>query len=171
MGIWNQREARLRTERLILRPVAEADLGFVEALIGDARVRRFLGGPVAEAARPAKARGYVGQAGIWLVEVEGRAQGLVFLGRHRDGGRELSYEFHPDAWGLGYASEAARAVLTRVWFGRIVAETQAGNVASRRLLERLGMQKIRRVERFGAEQVIYATRGYLRWSSPRARAR
>ncbi len=162
LGIWKEKEARLRSERLVLRPVALADLRFVETLIGDAQVRRYLGGTVPDEMRRSKARGYVGQVGVWLVEAERQALGLVFLGRHREGGRELSYAFHPDAWGQGCATEAARAVLGRVRFRRVVAETQAANAASRRLLERLGMREIRRVERFGAEQVIY---GVSPWRS------
>lgn len=38
---------------------------------------------------------------------------------------------------------------------RVVAETQAANVASCQLLERLGMRLERTVERFGAGQAIY----------------
>jgi RimJ/RimL family protein N-acetyltransferase len=56
---------------------------------------------------------------------------------------ELGYELHPDHWGQGYATEAARAILT-FGFGtlhlqRIWAQCVAENEASVRVLERIGM--------------------------------
>jgi [ribosomal protein S5]-alanine N-acetyltransferase len=73
----------------------------------------------------------------------------------------LSYEFHPDAWGHGYATEATRRALdfalNDLAFERLIAETQTANSASCRLLERLGMKEERRIQRFGAEQAIYAS--------------
>ncbi len=56
---------------------------------------------------------------------------------------EIGYELAPDEWGHGYATEAAREI---VRFGfeelgvrRITAWTVADNVASIRVLEKLGM--------------------------------
>lgn len=98
----------------------------------------------------------------WLVETR-EAQhpiGLIFISHHADGeDYELSYQFHPDAWGFGYATEAAKRVIEfasrDLQLKRLIAETQSTNAASRRLLERLGMKEVRRLHRFGAEQVIY----------------
>ena len=42
-------------------------------------------------------------------------------------------------------------------YHRIVAETQAANLPSRRLLERLGMQLTGSAVRYGEEQAIYST--------------
>jgi len=42
-------------------------------------------------------------------------------------------------------------------FERLIAETQSANSASCNLLEKLGMTEVRRVERFGAQQSIYAS--------------
>ena len=57
---------------------------------------------------------------------------------------DIGYELSPDYWGQGYATEAARAI---VRFGfeelkvhRIWAWCIADNVASTRVLEKLGMQ-------------------------------
>ncbi len=38
---------------------------------------------------------------------------------------------------------------------RLVAETRVANVASCRLLERLGMTRVRTLQRFGVEQTLY----------------
>jgi len=60
---------------------------------------------------------------------------------------ELGYELHPDSWGQGYATEAARRMLA---FGfhtlplqRVWAQCRAENTASVRVLERLGMHQER----------------------------
>jgi RimJ/RimL family protein N-acetyltransferase len=54
---------------------------------------------------------------------------------------ELGFAFRRDTWGQGYAREAGAACLR--WaeehgVRRIVASTRSGNVASRRVLDRLG---------------------------------
>ena len=89
--------------------------------------------------------------------------GLVTLDKHRDGeDTEISFELLPEWWGQGYATEAVRAVidyaLKDLELPRVIAETQAANIASRRLLERLGMHPKQTVVRFGAKQIIYSTR-------------
>ncbi|MFK0165526.1 GNAT family N-acetyltransferase [Rhizobium sp. NPDC090279] len=155
----------LDTERLHLRALLSTDRAFVGELIAREEVRRFLGGPVSIAQREAAISGYFtfeeGEV-VWLVETKDSRQplGLISISRHRDGhDRELSYQFHPDAWGLGYATEAARRVLDYalrdLQLKRLIAETQSTNFASRRLLERVGMREARRLYRFGAEQIIY----------------
>jgi RimJ/RimL family protein N-acetyltransferase len=64
---------------------------------------------------------------------------------------ELGYELHPDYWGQGYATEAARGMLA---FGfrtlrlqRVWAQCVAQNTASARVLERLGMRYTRRLRK------------------------
>jgi ribosomal-protein-alanine N-acetyltransferase len=100
----------------------------------------------------------------WAIRLksDGEFVGMVSLGVHHDGtDTEISYLLLPEWWGQGYAKEAVRAVvdlaLGDLGLPRVVAETQTANVASCRLLESLGMRLERRVERFGAEQAIYAT--------------
>jgi ribosomal-protein-alanine N-acetyltransferase len=157
----------LTTERLHLRALVLADIAFVRKLILHEEVRRFLGGPVSIDQHEAMISGYfVFEEGemAWLVETDNSRQplGLISISRHRDGqDRELSYQFHPDAWGHGYAAEAARCVLNYalkdLQLKRLIAETQSANFASRRLLERVGMRESRRLHRFGAEQIIYVS--------------
>jgi RimJ/RimL family protein N-acetyltransferase len=58
---------------------------------------------------------------------------------------EVGYVFHPDAGGHGYATEAARALLTHAFQDlqahRVFARTDARNTASAALLRRLGMRE------------------------------
>lgn len=89
--------------------------------------------------------------------------GMISLDLHHEGvDQELSYQFLPEWWGQGYATEAAAVIidyaLKELQLPALVAETQSANVPSCRLLEKLGMKLERKVSRFGAEQSIYAIR-------------
>lgn len=61
------------------------------------------------------------------------------------GGRsaEIGYTLHPDYWGRGYATEAARAIVhylfTGFGVGRVEASLHPDNTASARVLEECGM--------------------------------
>ena len=154
----------LATDRLHLRPPGWRDAPFYCDLVAHPQVRRYLGGPVPWLTALSRFRRSVGVPGIWLVchRDTGQAIGLVEFGAHKDGEDiELSYQFHPRAWGRGLAQEAtARAVshaLTDTPIPRLIAETQAANAPSRRLLQRLGFSERKRLVRFGAEQVIFMT--------------
>jgi [ribosomal protein S5]-alanine N-acetyltransferase len=157
------------TTRLHLRGLLPSDRSFIADLISDENVRRYLGGPVPMAQREAYiSRCFSGDVErgemVWLVETRQthRPLGMIFVSSHKDGEDfELSYQFQPGAWGRGYAAEAAKRILdyalSDMRLPRLIAETQSTNVASCRLLERLGMKELRRVPRFGAEQIIYAS--------------
>lgn len=62
---------------------------------------------------------------------------------------ELAYELLRAAHGCGYATEAGRAVVTwasEAGYGRLWASVRDWNVASRRVLEKLGFRETGRVE-------------------------
>ena len=59
------------------------------------------------------------------------------------GDTEIGWHFHPDSWGHGFATEAASVVLRYAFesgLKRVVAVTNPGNLASRRVCERIGMR-------------------------------
>lgn len=87
--------------------------------------------------------------------------GLLSITKHHDGvHHEVSYELHPDYWRQGYASEILPKVLEYgfniLGMDELYAETQMKNVASIKLLEKMGMHVVSHVERYGEKQVIYA---------------
>ena len=58
---------------------------------------------------------------------------------------DIGYELNPRYWGRGYATEAARAMLAfgfdHLGMHRIAANCVADNLASARVLEKIGMQR------------------------------
>lgn len=142
----------LSTERLVLRPVTTDDHAAVLAHWTQPDVRRFLfdgaalsGVEVAETIEESigdfAARGF----GVWLIEL-GSATGLIGTAGLRplgSSGLEIFYSLAPGAWGHGYATEAARAVveygLGPLGLPEVLAEVDEGNAASVAVVKRLGM--------------------------------
>ncbi|MGH3178542.1 MAG: GNAT family N-acetyltransferase [Streptosporangiaceae bacterium] len=142
----------LSTERLVLRPVTADDHAALLAHWTQPEVRRFLfDGAALSAAEVAEtieestgqfaARGF----GIWLIEL-GSGVGLVGTAGLRplkESGLEIFYSLAPGAWGHGYATEAARAVmeygLGLLGLPEVLAEVDEGNAASVAVVKRLGM--------------------------------
>lgn len=75
---------------------------------------------------------------------------------------ELRYGFHPDAWGKGYGSEAAKAVMwwcdQHIGAQRFVAETEIANVGSSKILKKCGFKEIRE-----DGEVIWGLKGKKEW--------
>jgi len=110
------------------------------------------------------------------VEHDGVFVGWVGLGR-RDPSRpgsehpdlELSYVTPRSAWGHGFATEAAAAVLA--WGDAVLGEpvvlcTQTTNARSLALAGRLGFSEVGRLEEFGAEQWIGVRHPGVRRATP-----
>lgn len=82
---------------------------------------------------------------------------------HDDGNElELSYVFLSHAWGKGYATEAARALLrcaaAELPDQPVVLITQTANGASLRLAQRLGFTTVGTFEQHNAEQTLATAR-------------
>jgi len=150
----------LSTERLVLRPVTGDDHPALLAHWTEPDVRRYLfdGAPLssAEVAETIEesigdfaAHGY----GIWLIELgsgtgSGPSPGPGLVGTAglrplEESGLEIFYSLAPGAWGHGYATEAARAVvefaLGSLGLPEVLAEVDEGNAASVAVVKRLGM--------------------------------
>ena len=138
-----------------LRPLAAEDLAFVQALLRDPDVRRYLGGPVPERETEHRFSAYL--SGLtWLCHTEEQPAGLLFIGPYKGGSEtELSYMFARQAWGRGLATQACQQLIASLGAPPLVAETQAENAASRRLLDRLGFHFDQHVMRFGARQAVF----------------
>ena len=149
----------LQTARLILRPYEPADAAFVRDLYSRPDVRRYIGDGTQRVRTMDEARAKITAwnerylhepvQGLWAVALQdGTIAGSVLLKPIPDSGTtaerdiEIGWHFHPDHWGHGYATEAARAVLKHAFASglpRVVAVTNPANAASQAVCRRLGM--------------------------------
>jgi [ribosomal protein S5]-alanine N-acetyltransferase len=143
----------VETERLALRSWEPGDAPDAFAIWGDAEVMRYVGAPLADhdAARRVLERAAEAQErhGVCLWAAVERASGEVvgacgfhFLAEGPE--LELAYHFKRAHWGRGFATEAARACVRyareTLRATRIVAGVEAGNAASRGVLEKAGFR-------------------------------
>lgn len=146
----------LRTDRLVLRPFSDADAHGLLALHSNPHVLRYWDSPPwSERERAERFIAACRQmadygTGVRLAIV--RASDERFIGWCSLTGwnpnfrsARLTYILADTAWGHGYATEAVRAVLS--WgfdalnLNRIQAETDTRNVASARVLEKMGFER------------------------------
>ena len=148
---------RIETDRLILREFAHADEPAMLAYWMDERYRRFYpeSDDLERDVRELVGRFVAAQAAqprhTWQLAIVDPAGGTL-LGncgiRVNDPVRReanIGYELDPAAWGRGYATEAASAILafgfTELGMHRVWAECIADNMGSVRVLEKLGMRR------------------------------
>lgn len=145
----------ITTDRLVLRPAVDADRDAIAAMNGDPRVGEWLGGVRDRAASDAfidlvKAHEAEHGFGFWVVEQQADARvvgmtGIWWTPAEIGLGRvvEIGWRFHPEAWGQGYATEAAKAALTygfeTLKLSEIIAFTARSNLASQSVMRRIGM--------------------------------
>ena len=147
----------LVTPRLRLRPWRESDLEPFAAMNADARVMAHFPKPLARAESDAMAeraqaslasRGW----GLWAMELAGEERFIGFAGlavpswqAHFTPCVEIGWRLCAEAWGKGYATEAARAALRygfeKVGLAEIVSYTSLANARSIAVMERLGMHR------------------------------
>ncbi|MEW4449326.1 GNAT family N-acetyltransferase [Qipengyuania sp. JC766] len=150
-------EFRLETDRLVLRDWRDEDWAPFWDGTNTPAVMRWLGG-VCDDAKKTGARdrllSYRRDHGhtFWAVERKDDGAILGFCGLKRsnqEGGpqglMEVGWRLREDAWGHGYAKEAALASLRHAFealgSGEVVAFTVERNTASWGLMKRLGMER------------------------------
>jgi RimJ/RimL family protein N-acetyltransferase len=159
----------LLTERLAIRPYDPDDHEQMhEVLYGDPAAMRLIGGPLAPEETVKVARRYAEMHwreayACWVVEeretglIAGEAGLQPFDGEGPD--VELAYAFGCAHWGRGFATEAGRAVLREgfeeLGLERIVAVTRDENVASQRVLAKLGFVPAGRRTAWGRDQPFF----------------
>jgi RimJ/RimL family protein N-acetyltransferase len=147
----------LRTRRTLLRQWKDSDLPQWIAMNADADVRRYFPSRLTEEEALAEAgrmRAAIAQRGwgMWALEVPGvmGVAGTVGLhvttiDAHFVPCVELGWRLKREAWGHGYATEAAQAAMEfgfrKLGLDELVAFTTVTNMPSQRVMQRLGMHR------------------------------
>jgi RimJ/RimL family protein N-acetyltransferase len=169
-----------RTERLTIRRWAESDLDRIFDIYSRWDVQRWLGATprVMESIDDARAALERWTAlteetgdrfGCWAIEPDGGpvAGSVLFkLLPNSDGSPatdvEVGWHLHPDSWGRGYATEAARGAMDRGFdagTSEIFAVVFPDNAPSLAVCRRLGMTSIGRTDRwYGVEVEAFRQR-------------
>ena len=160
----------IASDRLLLRPWRDEDADFLLDLESRWEVVRFLGAQATIMNNREDALASIARRcaiddpvhGIWAITTAagGRLVGNLLLkpiplsagepaGWPTD--VEIGWHLHPDAWGHGYATEAAAAVLDDAFsrgLARVIAVTDPDNRASQAVCRRLGMAHLGRTTRY-----------------------
>jgi RimJ/RimL family protein N-acetyltransferase len=142
-------DGTVETDRLLLRPLAPDDWRAVHAYASDPGTMRYIpGGALSQAqARALVAGEAADEAHVAVVlKAEGRLIGhMPFHPWFAPRIWEIGWVFDPRSHGRGYATEAATQLLRHgfeeLGLHRIVATCQPENVASWRVMEKLGMRR------------------------------
>jgi RimJ/RimL family protein N-acetyltransferase len=162
-GVPAESSAVLRTSRLLLREWRDSDRAPFAEMNTDPLVMRYFPGLMDRRASDAfvdrlqelhRCLGYT----LWVVEVVGSERGTApfagFTGlmpptfdlpfEHSEPVAEVGWRLHPQWWGLGIATEGARAAITHgfdvVRLPEILSFTVVTNTRSRAVMERIGMR-------------------------------
>ncbi len=148
----------LTTERLLLRTYTSGDFEALYAMRSNAEVARYLyWGPQTEdevretLAKKITSSSIHSEGDVLALAAESRSTGelvadVILHWLSRDHAlAEVGYVVHPDHAGLGYATEATRPLLALAFdelrAHRVIGRTEARNIASARVLEKLGMRR------------------------------
>ena len=143
------------SDRLILREWCDDDLGAFADINADARVMEHFPKMLSREESDAVAvriRQHFAEHGfgLWAVEVPGAAAFIGFVGlstpkfdAHFTPSVEIGWRLAQEHWNQGYATEAAGAALafgfSEIGLPEVVSFTAMQNLASRRVMEKLGM--------------------------------
>lgn len=154
----------IETARLWLRPMQQDDFTALLQIFTDPQVMAAFGG---ELFTPAQMQGWLdrnlahqAEFGYGLFAVIHKDDGLLIgdcgLEQMHVAGEpaaELGYDFRSDHWRQGFATEAAAAVrdyaFTELRLPQLISLIRVGNLASRRVAEKVGMRLSAELERYG----------------------
>jgi len=170
MGYTADMELTFETERLLLRPLIEADVDLGFDLLTDPAVTKYAGrthtrDEVVEQMPTAVRRCAGGAIGIWCVTDRATAEklgtaillplpideddtnwDLVQGDALPDAEIEVGYMFKPSAWGKGYATEACtrlvRFAFEETELDEVVAVTAPENAPSQNVLRKSGLRDV-----------------------------
>jgi RimJ/RimL family protein N-acetyltransferase len=167
----NKINSRLETERLILRPMLATDIDALHLIFADPKVmasfncepfnREQMGSWLKRNIDHQNEFGYglfsvifketgmlIGDCGLEQMEIEGVQMA------------ELGYDFRSDHWDRGFATEAALAVRDYAFnilrLPQLISLIRVGNLASKRVAEKVGMSLTEEFTRYGIRYWKYS---------------
>ena len=148
--------SELRTERLLLRPWSESDRAPFAAMNADPRVMEHFPSVQTRQQSDAFAERIIAHFahhgyGLWAVQPHGSADFVGFVGlqhvqfeAHFTPAVEIGWRLAHHAWGRGYATEAAQAVVRYAFADAglpvLVSMTTVANQRSRHVMDKIGMR-------------------------------
>lgn len=145
----------LRTDRLLLRAWRESDFEAHAAMSADHEVMRYIGGVLDRAQSWREMALHTGhwalrRYGNWAVERQADGALLGRCGLWNPAGwpgLEVGWKLARNAWGQGFATEAAHAAIDSAWIAleppRLISIIHPDNGPSIRVAERLGLRRLR----------------------------
>lgn len=167
----NGNNPRIETKRLLLRPMLKTDIDALYLIFTDPKVMASFGGDLFSREQMERwlqrnlehqnEFGYglfsvilketetlIGDCGLEQMEVAGSQAA------------ELGYDFRSDYWNQGYATEAACAVREYAFdvlhLPQLISLIRVGNLASKRVAEKVGMTLDEQIKRSGIHYWKYA---------------
>lgn len=163
----------LETERLRIRPYRDGDVAGLHDVFGSPEVMKWTPSPPSKDL--AETRERLGRTmaftarqpaglGLWALELRDGEEFLGQVGLFPVEGKgpdvEVAYELAPRAWGRGYATEAARALVEygfiEIGLRRVVALILSDNVRSRRVAEKCEMTLEGGGRFYGLDLLVFA---------------
>jgi ribosomal-protein-alanine N-acetyltransferase len=160
----------IETQRLLLRPFSAEDIDAFASLNADADVMRYIGDgkPMTKEQTEIRLKAVLdhwAQHGFGLFTAIEKTGGdfVGFCGlKYLDTSSEIEvgYRLAKRFWGLGLATEAARASLhygfETLGLDRIVAVVQPENAASCRVIEKIGLRYVKNAHFYDTDVKYYA---------------
>ena len=144
------KEPRMETDRLILDRVKETDkTDYFNNISHDRKVLEPFVCRYAESLEAFDFSTYPGRDDLFAIRLKatGRLIGIILYFDETDGTCEIGYGIGSEHWGKGYATEAVKRFLTFLFEEKgmktVTASYFTGNDASRRVMEKCGMQYLR----------------------------
>ena len=160
----------IETARVYLRPFTFDDLDAFAVIGSDPDVMRYIGAgrPLSREETHTRLNAIIEHRnkhgfGVWAAIDKSTGTlmgycGLQFLDNTSE--VEVGYRLAKRFWGMGFASEAAKASLRygfeTLGLGRIVAVVQPGNLASQHVLEKIGLSYVKDARFYNTEVKYYA---------------
>lgn len=158
------------TERLILRRMTKDDTGNLMEIFSDPVAMRYYPSTKNDSETMEWIKWTLKNydeygVGLWIVEdkVTGEFLGQCGIVPQEVDGvmeMEIGYLFVRRVWGKGYATEAALACknygFERLKLNRMVSLPDVNNIPSTKVAERIGMQEVKTINKWGKEVYVYS---------------